>query len=184
MALLSSSYHPSWRRAIEEGTKCYSVKTSVFYYESFHEKTSPNSFASLRRTGQAGVRRGIAKGAAGGGLRSIALQGGARAPRRLVDFVRAIPKISRAYFKSPYRRALYGGIALLGGFFVAHMLTLSFGALGLNDVVAAGFCLLFAEYVTMYYHTRSQMTFTVALVNNFKMGFTYGLFLDALKIAS
>ncbi|KAL2633643.1 hypothetical protein R1flu_005122 [Riccia fluitans] len=74
-----------------------------------------------------------------------ALQGAGRPPRRLVDAIRAIPRLSRAYFKSPFRRALYGGISLLGGFYVAQTISLSFGALGVNDVIAAAICVLFAE---------------------------------------
>lgn len=182
MALLSSSHPSSLGRAVEKDALCYSLEKAMLSFESARQTRLPSSFASLRRSGQDGVRRGIIRDAATPGLR--ALQGGARPPRRLVDFVRAIPKISRAYFRSPFRRALYGAISVLGGFFVAHAVSLSFGALGLNDVVAAAFSLLCTEYITKYYHTRPQMTFTVALTNNFKIGFTLSLFIDAFKIAS
>ncbi|XP_047342071.1 uncharacterized protein ycf20 [Impatiens glandulifera] len=105
-------------------------------------------------------------------------------PRRLVDFIRIIPDVSRNYFKSPSRRALFGGISLLGGFYVAQTISLSFGALGVNDVIAAVLCVLLTEYVTKYYYSRPKVTFPLALLNNFKMGFTYGLFIDAFKLAS
>eukprot|EP00252_Welwitschia_mirabilis_P008148 TRINITY_DN19867_c0_g1_i1.p1 TRINITY_DN19867_c0_g1~~TRINITY_DN19867_c0_g1_i1.p1 ORF type:complete len:163 (+),score=5.14 TRINITY_DN19867_c0_g1_i1:64-552(+) len=105
-------------------------------------------------------------------------------PRRLVDVIRAIPAISRNYFRSPFRRALFGGISLLGGFYVAQTISLSFGALGVNDVIAAVLCVILTEYVTRFYYTRAKITFPVALLNNFKMGFTYGLFIDAFKLAS
>lgn len=112
-----------------------------------------------------------------------AIQGGQR-PRRLVDAIRIIPEFSRNYFKSPFRRALFGGISLLGGFYVAQTISLSFGALGVNDVIAAVLCVIVTEYVTKFYYTRTKVTFPVALLNNFKMGFTYGLFIDAFKLAS
>ncbi|RAL53032.1 unnamed protein product [Cuscuta campestris] len=105
-------------------------------------------------------------------------------PRRLVDIIRVLPGVSRNYFRSPSRRALFGGIALLGGFYVAQTISLSFGALGVNDVVAAVVCVLITEYVTRFYYTQPKLTFPVALLNNFKMGFTYGLFIDAFKLAS
>eukprot|EP00262_Sarcandra_glabra_P019312 TRINITY_DN724_c0_g2_i3.p1 TRINITY_DN724_c0_g2~~TRINITY_DN724_c0_g2_i3.p1 ORF type:complete len:155 (+),score=9.89 TRINITY_DN724_c0_g2_i3:259-723(+) len=105
-------------------------------------------------------------------------------PRRLVDIIRSIPKFSRNYFRSPSRRALFGGISLLGGFYVAQTISLSFGALGVNDVIAAVICVLLTEYVTRFYYTRPKVTFPIALLNNFKMGFTYGLFIDAFKLAS
>ena len=104
--------------------------------------------------------------------------------KRLVDVVRRLPRIARAYFRSPFRRALFGGIAILGGFYVAQTISLSFGALGVNDVIAAAMCVLFTEYITRYTRTRTKISFPVALVNNFKMGFTYGLFIDAFKLAS
>lgn len=105
-------------------------------------------------------------------------------PRRLVDIIRVIPDISRNYFKSRSRRALFGGISLLGGFYVAQTISLSFGALGVNDVIAAVVCVLLTEYVTRFYYSRPKVTFPLALLNNFKMGFTYGLFIDAFKLAS
>ncbi|CAH8390757.1 unnamed protein product [Eruca vesicaria subsp. sativa] len=108
-------------------------------------------------------------------------QGG---PRRLIDIIRTVPEISRNYFKKPSRRTLFGGISLLGGFYVAQTISLSFGALGVNDVIAAVLCVLLTEYVTRFYYSRTTVTFPIALLNNFKMGFTYGLFIDAFKLAS
>ncbi|OIV92034.1 hypothetical protein TanjilG_01743 [Lupinus angustifolius] len=105
-------------------------------------------------------------------------------PRRLVDIIRIVPELSRNYFRSPSRRALFGGISLLGGFYVAQTISLSFGALGVNDVIAAVVCVLLTEYVTKFYYSRPKVTFPIALLNNFKMGFTYGLFIDAFKLAS
>ncbi|XP_058085471.1 uncharacterized protein LOC131232944 isoform X2 [Magnolia sinica] len=105
-------------------------------------------------------------------------------PRRLIDIIRFIPELSSNYFRSPSRRALFGGISLLGGFYVAQTISLSFGALGVNDVIAAVICVLLTEYVTRFYYSRPKVTFSLALLNNFKMGFTYGLFIDAFKLAS
>ncbi|CAA7041636.1 unnamed protein product [Microthlaspi erraticum] len=105
-------------------------------------------------------------------------------PRRLIDIIRTVPEISRDYFKKPSRRTLFGGISLLGGFYVAQTISLSFGALGVNDVIAAVLCVLLTEYVTRFYYSRTTVTFPIALLNNFKMGFTYGLFIDAFKLAS
>ncbi|KAL8160969.1 hypothetical protein V2J09_012458 [Rumex salicifolius] len=113
-----------------------------------------------------------------------AAQQGGEGPRRLVDIIRRVPDITRNYFSSRPRRALFGGIALLGGFYVAQTISLSFGALGVNDVIAAVLCVLLTEYATKFYYTRPTLTFPIALLNNFKMGFTYGLFIDAFKLAS
>ncbi|KAI0508212.1 hypothetical protein KFK09_014347 [Dendrobium nobile] len=109
---------------------------------------------------------------------------GNEGPRRLIDIIRIIPELSRNYFRSRSRRALFGGISLLGGFYVAQTISLSFGALAVNDVIAAVVCVLLTEYVTRFYYSRPKVTFPLALLNNFKMGFTYGLFIDAFKLAS
>ncbi|KAF9617229.1 hypothetical protein IFM89_035111 [Coptis chinensis] len=114
-------------------------------------------------------------------IRAVQENGG---PRRLVDIIRFVPQLSRNYFRSPSRRALFGGISLLGGFYVAQTISLSFGALGVNDVIAAVLCVLLTEYATRFYYSRPKVTFPLALLNNFKMGFTYGLFIDAFKLAS
>uniref|UniRef100_A0A1J3GD59 Ycf20-like protein n=1 Tax=Noccaea caerulescens TaxID=107243 RepID=A0A1J3GD59_NOCCA len=114
-------------------------------------------------------------------IRAVQETGG---PRRLIDIIRTVPEISRDYFKKPSRRTLFGGISLLGGFYVAQTISLSFGALGVNDVIAAVLCVLLTEYVTRFYYSRTTVTFPIALLNNFKMGFTYGLFIDAFKLAS
>ena len=114
-------------------------------------------------------------------IRAVQENGG---PRRLVDIIRVVPELSRNYFRSPSRRALFGGISLLGGFYVAQTISLSFGALGVNDVIAAVVCVLLTEYATKFYYSRPKVTFPLALLNNFKMGFTYGLFIDAFKLAS
>lgn len=114
-------------------------------------------------------------------VRAVQETGGSR---RLVDIIRNVPELSRNYFRSPSRRALFGGISLLGGFYVAQTISLSFGALGVNDVIASVVCVLLTEYVTKFYYSRPKVTFPVALLNNFKMGFTYGLFIDAFKLAS
>ena len=119
-----------------------------------------------------------------GRLRPIRAVQDGTGPRRLVDIIRTIPDLSRNYFEKPSRRALFGGIALLGGFYVAQTISLSFGALGVNDVIAAVLCVILTEYATKFYYSRSKVTFPLALLNNFKMGFTYGLFIDTFKPAS
>ncbi|XP_018455084.1 uncharacterized protein ycf20 [Raphanus sativus] len=143
-----------------------------------HHHQSLGSFASPSRSKRriSRVVRAVQEEAQGGG--------GGGGPRRLIDIIRTVPDISRNYFKKPSRRTLFGGISLLGGFYVAQTISLSFGALGVNDVIAAVLCVLLTEYVTRFYYSRTTVTFPIALLNNFKMGFTYGLFIDAFKLAS
>ncbi|PON64959.1 hypothetical protein PanWU01x14_121360 [Parasponia andersonii] len=144
-------------------------------------------FGSTTRTRNGDIILGSSRGRGRIRIRIRAVQenrGGGGGPRRLVDIITTVPEFSRNYFRSPSRRALFGGISLLGGFYVAQTISLSFGALGVNDVIAAVLCVLLTEYVTKFYYTRPKITFPLALLNNFKMGFTYGLFIDAFKLAS
>lgn len=103
---------------------------------------------------------------------------------RFSDLVSSVPARIDLYFTSSPRRALFGGIALLGGFYVAQTISLSFGALGVNDVVAAALSVLGTEYITRFYHTSKKPSFWLSLLNVFKMGYMYGLFIDAFKLAS
>ncbi|KAL2249432.1 uncharacterized protein LOC105166517 [Sesamum indicum] len=113
-----------------------------------------------------------------------AAQDNSGSPPRLIDIIRIMPETSKDYFKKPSRRVLFGGISLLGGFYIAQTVSLSFGALGVNDVISAVLCVLMTEYATRFYYTRQKVSFPAALLNIFKLGFTYGLFLDAFKLAS
>ncbi|KAF9668307.1 hypothetical protein SADUNF_Sadunf15G0115200 [Salix dunnii] len=105
-------------------------------------------------------------------------------PRRLADTIITIPGLARNYFPSPSRRVLFGGISLLGGFYVTQTISLSFGALGVDDVIAAVVCVLLTEYATKFYYDWPKVTFPLALLDNFKMGVNYCLFIDAFKLAS
>ncbi|KAK3220788.1 hypothetical protein Dsin_014758 [Dipteronia sinensis] len=71
-------------------------------------------------------------------------------PQRQVDIIIIVTELSRNYFRSPYMRRLFRGISLLGGFYVAQTISLSFGALGVNDVIVAVLCVLLTEYVTRF----------------------------------
>ncbi|GAQ77573.1 hypothetical protein KFL_000010220 [Klebsormidium nitens] len=103
---------------------------------------------------------------------------------RLIDFLRTIPDRSNEYFKPLWRRGIWGGVSLFGGFYIANTISLSLGANSVNDVIAAAVCTWFTEYVTKYYYSRERATFLDALLNAFKIGLQYGLFCDAFKLAS
>jgi hypothetical protein len=47
--------------------------------------------------------------------------------------------------------------AVFAGFYVANTLTLTFGVLGINDVVAGAFSVAFAEVVTRAYYRKSPV---------------------------
>ncbi|KAI5014512.1 hypothetical protein ZWY2020_055902 [Hordeum vulgare] len=116
-------------------------------------------------------------------LKVRALQGN-DGGRRLIDIIRIIPELSRNYFKSGSRRALFGGIALLGGFYVAQTISLSFGALAVNDVIAAVVCVLLTEYVTKFYYSRPKLIYVTSCWCFTCIFITYAYLLQHLKLLS
>ncbi|XAR66198.1 hypothetical protein NMG60_11012322 [Bertholletia excelsa] len=111
---------------------------------------TPRTYVSCRKGGASVLRSSTRR------LSVRAVQENDR-PRRLVDIVRLVPEISKNYFRSPSRRALFGGIALLGGFYVAQTISLSFGVISVNDVIAAVVCVLLTEYVTKFYYSQPKV---------------------------
>nr|KYP76225.1 hypothetical protein KK1_020458 [Cajanus cajan] len=93
------------------------------------------------------------------GIRIRAVQENVR-PRRLVDIIKLVPELSKNYFRCPSRRALFGRISLLGRFYVAQTISLSFETLGVNDVIYAILCVLLTEYVTKFYYNQPKVTST------------------------
>lgn len=59
-----------------------------------------------------------------------------------------------------------------------------FGVLGVNDVIVVVMCVLFMEYIIWFICIRKKIFFIVVFVNNFKMGFIYGFFIDVFKLVS
>ena len=58
--------------------------------------------------------------------------------RALLDSVLSAPARVESYFAaSPLRRCAWGAVAYGGGYYAGNVVTLSFGALAINDVLAA-----------------------------------------------
>lgn len=67
---------------------------------------------------------------------------------------------------------------------MANVMTLSFGALGINDVVAGALSVAFYEIVTRIYYSTLQQNKWLEFVNWFKVGYCYSLIADAFKLGS
>lgn len=66
----------------------------------------------------------------------------------------------------------------------ANILTLSFGALAVNDVLAAVVTLFFCEVVTHLYYTDNSNSLVLWYLNCFKMGLIASMLADAAKLGS
>lgn len=65
-----------------------------------------------------------------------------------------------------------------------NIVSLSFGALAVNDVFAAVVTLLFCEVVTHLYYTAEKPTLRLWFLNCFKLGLIASLLADAAKLGS
>ena len=99
--------------------------------------------------------------------------------------IRSIPDRIRIYFrKRPLRQWMWIVISYCLGFYVANSVSLSFGTLAVNDVVAAAICVYFVEVITYLFYTAEKPALYLSLLNSFKIGFTAALMADAFKLGS
>lgn len=106
---------------------------------------------------------------------------------RLADSLLAMPSRIDAYFEGgpgPYRRIIWLCISFMIGFYSANVVSLSFGALAVNDVVAAIVTVVFCEVVSQTYWSANSPGFQIVLLQAFKLGVTAALITDALKLQS
>lgn len=80
------------------------------------------------------------------------------------------------------RRWLWTFIAFATGFYAANTVSLSFGALSINDVVAAAVTVLIVELSSYLYHSASKKTLRLVFLNAFKWGICFALITDAFKL--
>lgn len=92
------------------------------------------------------------------------------------------------FFSNPWRRISLILLALLFGFFMGEAISTTVGQDAQWDVVSAALLLLFAESTSRFVYAqrtninpRSQW---VEILNCFKVGITYNLFLEAFKVGS
>lgn len=96
--------------------------------------------------------------------------------------------LRRAYddfLERPGQPLILGSLALLIGFYLAGALSTVFGAAGFWEPTIALLPLVLGELVTKRYYSRpmSERSQTLRLLNALKVGFLFGVTLDALKLA-
>ena len=104
---------------------------------------------------------------------------------RLSTSITTLPRRLDLYFtNSPLRKAVWAAIAFSAGFYAANTVSLSFGALAINDVVAAAVSVGFCEVVSYAYYSASRVTLKLVFLNAFKMGVTLAFMADAFKLGA
>ncbi len=113
----------------------------------------------------------------------VAVQARQERRRRLVDSALEIPTRVERYFEgSLLRKVLWSGISYGAGFYAANVVSLSFGALSINDVLAAALVVVFYEVVTNAFYEADERTLRLYFANFFKIGVVTGLLADAVKL--
>jgi hypothetical protein len=87
------------------------------------------------------------------------------------------------WLNNPWRRSSVLLISLLLGFFLASAVITIEGQRASLDVVVAATLVLITELINRLVY-RGRRSFSWQLLNALKLGLTYGLFLDALKLGS
>lgn len=102
---------------------------------------------------------------------------------RLVTLIRSVPDRIRLYFRGrTLRQFTWTVIAFGAGYYLGNTITLTFGTLAVNDIVAGAICVALVEFITFQYYTAPKPTLLLTLANSFKIGFTAALITDALKL--
>ncbi|KAK9803917.1 hypothetical protein WJX72_004830 [[Myrmecia] bisecta] len=102
---------------------------------------------------------------------------------RLATQITTVPRRLDAYFAgSILRQALWTCIAFFAGFYAANTVSLSFGALSINDVVAAAVTVAYVEVTSYIYYQADVVTLKLQFANSFKLGVVAALLADAMKL--
>lgn len=127
------------------------------------------------------------KSALGRKIRSVPCQAQQRDDpfrTRLAVNLTSVPYRIDNYFQySFWRKALWSGSAFSAGYYAANTVSLSFGALAINDVVAAAVTVGFCEVVSILYWSAETPGLGLLFLNCFKLGVIAALIADAFKLA-
>ncbi len=92
------------------------------------------------------------------------------------------------FFSNPWRRISLILLALFFGIFVGEAVSTTVGQAAQWDVIVAAMILIFTEFVSRIAYRRSASIKTRSLwmdvLNLFKVGITYSLYLEAFKLGS
>ncbi|MBT9313821.1 DUF565 domain-containing protein [Leptothoe spongobia] len=88
---------------------------------------------------------------------------------------------------NPWRRISLAVISLLFGNFFATAIAATAGQTAEIDILISAILVAMVELISWLYHrsrTRDQRTVLPEILNSFKLGMVYGLFVEAFKLGS
>ncbi|MDJ0659860.1 MAG: DUF565 domain-containing protein [Crocosphaera sp.] len=90
-------------------------------------------------------------------------------------------------FSNPWRRISLSLISLLLGFFVGQSVSITAGQEAYWDITVGIFLLIFTEGISRIAYSRNKKerrSLSLDILNLFKIGVTYSLYIEALKLGS
>eukprot|EP00322_Chrysochromulina_rotalis_P015196 CAMPEP_0115831908 /NCGR_PEP_ID=MMETSP0287-20121206/2380_1 /TAXON_ID=412157 /ORGANISM="Chrysochromulina rotalis, Strain UIO044" /LENGTH=216 /DNA_ID=CAMNT_0003285267 /DNA_START=9 /DNA_END=659 /DNA_ORIENTATION=+ len=108
-----------------------------------------------------------------------------REDTELFELPRTFRRVYDGFLERPGQPLILGSLALLVGFYLAGALSTVFGAAGFWEPTIALGPLVLSELITRRYYSRpmAERSQTLRLLNALKVGFLFGVTLDALKLA-
>jgi hypothetical protein len=108
-----------------------------------------------------------------------------RGNARITGRIQSVPSSIDKYFQGNFfRRVLWCFISLFMGYYAGNMVSLAFGALAINDVVAAIITVAVTEVISKaFYSEWPSPGLWLIFANFFKMGVTFAFMADAYKLA-
>ncbi|EKV03721.1 Protein of unknown function (DUF565) [Leptolyngbya sp. PCC 7375] len=88
---------------------------------------------------------------------------------------------------NPWRRISLAVISLLFGNFFATAISATAGQTAEIDILISAILVAMVEFISWLYHrsrSNGQRTILPELLNSFKLGMVYGLFVEAFKLGS
>jgi len=106
---------------------------------------------------------------------------------RLTRLVDTIGNQLQRWLRNPWRRTSLLLLSLLFGNFFATTVSTVAGQQARLDVTIALFALLGTEFIARLSYSRNRTlakSLLVSLLNSFRLGFIYSMFVEALKLGS
>ena len=118
-------------------------------------------------------------------IRSLVAGAYRRNDTRITQVIQNVPQSVDSYFQDNiFRRLLWCWISLFAGFYSGNMVSLAFGTLAINDVVAAMVTVAVTEVISRAFYAQwPRPPLWLIFANFFKMGVTFAFMADSYKLA-
>lgn len=101
----------------------------------------------------------------------------------LLRAITSVPSNIDRYFKSSFaNRVLWLFLSVATGFYVGNTITLSFGSLAINDIIAALVAAVLSDFCTRLFWNAKKKTYKLWFINAFKYGIVLAAAGDSAKL--